>query len=93
MFESQQGLRTSLYGWSRCDVPMEDVLPEKCLRYDSLDCLEIGYLAENLRHAADDLRDGFDLVMVYYGNVDEEGHMHGPDSPELYNEVSTKKKH
>ncbi len=29
----------------------------------------------------------YSLSMIYYGNVDELGHIHGPDSPEVKEEV------
>ncbi len=73
---TQAGLRASLYLWGRCDVPFEGgVLPEKCLHYDQLDCLDIDLFGQHLQEAADDLQEGFDLAMVYYGNVDEVGAM------------------
>lgn len=35
------GIKTSLYLWSRCDVPFDGILPEKCINYDNDDCLEM----------------------------------------------------
>ncbi len=84
---TEEGLRTSLYLWSLCDVPFNGVLPEKCSPYDLLPCLSINAFGDNLDQAAQDLRDGFDLTMVYYGNVDEMGHIHGPESAQVDDEV------
>ena len=68
-----EGIRTSMYLWSRCDVPFEGVLPEKCVHYNNIDCLRIDLFVQNLQEAAYDLDNGFDLSMIYYGNVDEVG--------------------
>ncbi len=34
-----------------------------------------------------DLKSGFDLVLLYYGNVDTQGHIHGPESGQVREEV------
>ncbi len=69
-------IKTSLYLWSRCDVPFNGVLPEKCTFYNNVDVLDLSVFEDNLRQAAEDLspEGGFDLAMVYYCNVDELGH-------------------
>lgn len=85
---SLPGVRTSIYLWSNCDVPFDGgVLPEKCRPYDNFECLRLDLFGQNLRSASADLRDGFDLAMVYYGNVDEVGHLRGPDSQALEEEL------
>ena len=72
-----EGVRTSLYLWSRCDGEFEGVLPEKCTWYDNDLCLDIDLFERNLEEAAEDLEDGFGLSMIYYSGVDDISHALG----------------
>ncbi|XP_071533474.1 glycerophosphocholine cholinephosphodiesterase ENPP6-like [Panulirus ornatus] len=74
---------TALFHWSRCDVPWEGVLPKYCVPYE-----EIGptprYFINHLHQALDMIQhEGYQLVMVYEGAVDIQGHNYGPASGEV----------
>ncbi len=45
------------------------------------------FLRSHLLSAVSDLKSGFDLVLLYYGNVDTQGHIHGPESGQVREEV------
>ena len=79
------GLKTSLYLWSRCDVPFNNVLPEKCYEnnWSLYDARNITLFRHNLLSAAEDINTDFDVSFVYYGNIDHYGHSYGPDSVEV----------
>ncbi len=81
------GFKTSMYLWSLCDVPFEEILPDKCVPYDNDACLELQLFRAHLAQAVVDLKSGYGLTMVYYSNVDEVGHRSGPDSLELREEI------
>ena len=84
---TEAGLRTSLYLWSRCDVPFDGILPEKCTPYGNVKTLSPKLFEENLAAAAEDLRDGFDVTFVYFCGVDDMGHIHGPESQEVRDSI------
>ena len=81
------GLRTSVYHFSRCDVPFNDTLPEKCISYDNVLTLSLNEFRSNLNDALYDLINGFDVTIVYTCHVDDMGHLHGPNSPEVFDAV------
>ncbi len=78
------GIRTSVYGWSRCDVAVtvdgDSILPEKAVPFASGAAETPDQMAAVLSKALEDLRQGFNLVMVYNNGIDHEGHIYGPDS-------------
>ena len=84
---TKAGLKTSMYLWSRCDVPFDGVLPEKCFENNRYAAWNITRLRQNLLDAANDIKNGFEVSFVYYGNVDHTGHLYGPDTVEVMHEV------
>lgn len=81
------GLRVTMYLWSLCHIKFEGVVPEKCVTYDNYRCLELDLFKTYLDNTLEDLKNGFDLAMVYYGNIDQVGHDFGPDTEELKEEI------
>ena len=82
------GKRSSVYYFSRCDVPFNgDVVPEKCFHYDNVNVLNGSLFHNNLRSAFQDLEQGFDFSIIYYCNIDNIGHLQGPDSEEIGKEI------
>ena len=50
------GMNTSLYYWSRCDVPFNGILPSKCIPYNNDDTYNLTLFEENLLKASEDLK-------------------------------------
>ena len=66
-----QGVKTSNYMWSLCEIPFDNVLPDKCVLFDYNNCSDIDYFKEHMEGAAKDLStEGYGLSLVYYGNID-----------------------
>ncbi len=85
---TNKGLKTSLYYWSRCDLPFNGVTPAFCIPNDYLAAREISLFKDNLASAANDINNkGFNVSFVYYANTDHMGHAHGPDSEEMMKET------
>ena len=87
---TKAGLKTSLYLWSRCDVPFDNILPDKCYEnnYNKYDARNLTLFKNNLLSAADDINNrGYEVSFVYYGNIDHYGHKYGPDKFEVMEET------
>jgi predicted AlkP superfamily pyrophosphatase or phosphodiesterase len=65
-----------------------DVTPERCrnYRYDS-EVTTVPVFDQNLKLVVQDLKDGIDVVFLYCEVIDHIGHLHGPDSEELRENV------
>ncbi len=81
---TEQGVRTSLYQWGRCDVPFggAKTTPEKCKILNNTQSMENPEFESNLFSAVKDLEEGFGLSMVYHDSIDAKGHNKGPDTDE-----------
>ena len=63
------------------------ILPEKCIPFDFVTAMDFDKFQANLQEALADLKSGFEVIFVYYGKVDKLGHIHGPDSSEVIEEI------
>lgn len=63
------------------------VRPAKCTHYDNVNVLDIELFARNLNESVQDLQQGFNASFIYYCNVDQIGHIDGPDSPKIAEEI------
>lgn len=54
-----------------------------------MDTVTLSQFKSNLNDAMTDLLNGFDVTIVYTCHVDEMGHLHGPNSPEVYDAVKS----
>jgi predicted AlkP superfamily pyrophosphatase or phosphodiesterase len=70
-------------------VDGDSILPEKAVPFASGTAETPDQMAEVLSKALEDLRQGFNLVMVYNNGVDHEGHLHGPDSNHMKDMMSS----
>ncbi len=71
-----------------CDIPFDDILPEKCITLPEADhANDIDQFGDQLILASEDLAKGFDLAMIYYGHIDGLGHEEGPESHLIDEEI------
>ncbi len=54
---------------------------------DALDVCPLSTTRSHLAQAVVDLKKDYNLTLIYYGNIDQMGHEHGPDSKELVAEL------
>jgi len=75
---TRSGVRTAVYHWVGATGPWQGVSPWRMqpFRLDHPD-------AEGMAWCESALADGAQLVMAYLSGTDEEGHLHGPASPEV----------
>ncbi len=78
---SHAGVRTAVYNWLPCNLAFKEVTPEKCIPYSPSDNFD--KFKENLKMAGDDLSNGIDLTMIYFGYLDTYGHNVGPETPTM----------
>ncbi|XP_076030190.1 glycerophosphocholine cholinephosphodiesterase ENPP6-like isoform X2 [Oratosquilla oratoria] len=76
-------LEVAVIRWGRCDVGIKGTYPEFCTPYHGDETFR-----ERLDKGIDKLNEGFDLAMVYFGDVDDAGHINGPESSELKETVA-----
>ena len=75
---TRSGIRTAVYHWVGATGPWEGIAPWRMERF------QLGHPAlEGQAFCEAALRDGAQLVMAYLSGTDEEGHLHGPASPEV----------
>lgn len=74
---TRSGVRTAVFHWVGSNGPWEGVAPWRMQPF------KLGVPdAEGLAFCESALADGARLVMAYLSGTDEEGHLHGPRSPE-----------
>ncbi|HEX9011821.1 MAG TPA: ectonucleotide pyrophosphatase/phosphodiesterase [Holophagaceae bacterium] len=75
---TRSGVRTAVYHWVGATGPWQGVSPWRmqAFRLDHPD-------TEGMAWCESALTDGANLVMAYLSGTDEEGHLHGPGSPEV----------
>jgi predicted AlkP superfamily pyrophosphatase or phosphodiesterase len=75
---TRSGVRTAVFQWVGATGPWEGVTPWR------LEIFRPGRPdVEALAFSEDALKEGAGLVMTYLSGTDEEGHLHGPRSPEV----------
>ncbi len=75
---TRSGIRTAVYHWVGATGPWQGVRPWR------MEPFRLGHPdAEGLAFCESALSDGAGLVMAYLSGSDEEGHLHGPGSPEV----------
>lgn len=75
---TRSGIRTATFQWVGATGPWEGVSPWR------LELFRLGRPdSEALAFSESALKDGAGLVMAYLSGTDEEGHLHGPGSPEV----------
>ncbi|XP_068212467.1 glycerophosphocholine cholinephosphodiesterase ENPP6-like [Palaemon carinicauda] len=80
---TKEGIDTALFYWSRCDVAWEGVLPKYCIPYD-FNAAKSHYFVKQLHQALDMIQgENYQLIMLYTGSVDLQGHYYGPESAEV----------
>jgi predicted AlkP superfamily pyrophosphatase or phosphodiesterase len=81
---TRQGVRTAVFQWVGATGPWAGVSPWRLevFRLDRPD-------AEGLAFSETALKEGAGLVMTYLSGTDEEGHLHGPGSPEVLAKLKT----
>ncbi|XP_059488682.1 glycerophosphocholine cholinephosphodiesterase ENPP6-like [Neocloeon triangulifer] len=78
---TKNGLRVATILWSRSDVPVHGVLPEKNQGY--FVARGVQAIEKTLNKVVSYLDEGFDLVMAYGEHIDNMGHSKGPESYEV----------
>ncbi|XP_066949525.1 glycerophosphocholine cholinephosphodiesterase ENPP6-like [Macrobrachium rosenbergii] len=80
---TKDDINTALFYWSRCDVAWDGVLPKYCVPYD-FNAANSHYFVKQLHQALDMIQgEDYQLIMLYTGGVDRQGHYYGPDSAEV----------
>jgi predicted AlkP superfamily pyrophosphatase or phosphodiesterase len=81
---TRHGVRSAVFQWVGATGPWEGVSPWRMevFRLDRPD-------SEALAFSETALKDGAGLVMTYLSGTDEEGHLHGPRSPEVLSKLKT----
>ncbi len=75
---TRSGIRTATFQWVGATGPWEGVSPWR------MEVFRLGRPdSEALAFSEFALKDGAGLVMTYLSGTDEEGHLHGPGSPEV----------
>ena len=75
---TRSGVKTAVFQWVGATGPWEGVSPWR------MDVFRLGRPdSDGLAFSEKALRDGAGLVMTYLSGTDEEGHLHGPRSPEV----------
>ena len=75
---TRSGVRTATFQWVGATGPWEGVSPWR------MEVFRLGRPdSEALAFSETALKDGAELVMTYLSGTDEEGHLHGPGSPEV----------
>lgn len=75
---TRSGVRTAVFHWVGANAPWEGVAPWRVSPF------QLGIPdTTGLAFCAAALADGAQLVMAYVSGTDEEGHLHGPGSPEV----------
>ena len=80
---TRSGLKAAVYHWPCATGPWESVNPWRMEIYHSR-----RPDVEAMAFCERSLGDGADLVMAYFTGIDEEGHTHGPGSPEVLRKLS-----
>ena len=81
----KQGIKTAVYWWDGCQVPIRGVTPTYCEEYQSY--WTWPYVKEDTMEAINEIIDNFkanewQLALLYYEAVDSTGHAFGTDSTE-----------
>ena len=75
---TRSGVRTAVYHWVGATGPWQGFSPWR------MQAFRLGHPdTEGMAWCEPALRDGAKLVMAYLSGTDEEGHLHGPGSPEV----------
>ena len=75
---TRSGVRTAVYHWVGATGPWQGVSPWR------MQAFRLGHPdTEGMAWCESALTDGAKLVMAYLSGTDEEGHLHGPGSPEV----------
>ncbi len=74
---TRSGVKTAVYHWPCANGPWEGVLPWRLENYQAGQAD-----SRAMAFSESSLKDGAGLVMAYFSGTDEEGHTHGPGSPE-----------